>query len=87
MDPSSFDFPLDDQNDSPTPSLKVYVGVTTFSEKETGTERQGDGEEDYFEDAQLLSKYSNDIIYCVLPQARMEGSIEKHSQILKHSIY
>ena len=56
MDPSSFDFPLDDQNDSLTPSLNVYVGVTTFSEKETGTERQGEGEEDYFEDAQLLSR-------------------------------
>ena len=76
MDPSSFDFPLDDQNDSLTPSLNVYVGVTTFSEKETGTERKEDGEEDYFEDAQLLSKCSNNIIYCVLPLAKMKGRIE-----------
>ena len=84
MDPSSFDFPLDDQNDSLTPSLDVYVGVTTFSENETGTERQGEGEEDYFEDAQLLSRCSNDIMYCVLPLTRIERGIERHSQILKH---
>ena len=74
MDPSSFDFPLDDQNDSLTPSLNVYVGVTTFSEKETGTERQGDGEEDYFEDAQLLSKCFNNFTYHCLEQ---KGRVEK----------
>ena len=62
VDPSSSDFPLDDQNNSLTPSLNVLVRVTTFSEKETGTEGKEDGEEDYFEDAQFLSKCSNNNI-------------------------
>lgn len=50
------DFPLDDQNVSLTHSLNEYVGVTSFTEKETGKGGKDDDEQDYFEDTQLLGK-------------------------------